>query len=270
MKYLPYYAMYPIDFDEDKHVLPMSLSEAGLYILALNEAWKRGSIPDDPKALALAIRRDPKEVKKAWTAVSSLWVGNGEPGRLVNPRQEKERKKALAKSEQATSAARTRHADKVRPHVRPHNSGKGSASAPACANGVTEIDAFDVLRASDSDSFEVLPLVGSGAGSKKAGLPLPKGWHQDYLYSEFRMACGWLGLIESDFTEAWWEWQRLDAGQKIEALAGVKSLEASGADPNLVKRPKRYLKDHEWQRKPVARGGPIPNYGDPKRYEFGE
>ena len=48
-KPLPYYPLYVQDFDEDPFVLAMNIAEVGLYQLALNEAWKRGSIPDDPQ-----------------------------------------------------------------------------------------------------------------------------------------------------------------------------------------------------------------------------
>lgn len=93
-KPLPYYPLYVNDFDESPRVIAMSLAEVGLYTLALNESWKRGSIPDDPKSLATVIRKDPKEVRKAWPVVRSCFVENGAPGRLVNARQEKERTRA--------------------------------------------------------------------------------------------------------------------------------------------------------------------------------
>ena len=107
-KPLPYYPLYVQDFDEDPFVLAMNLAEVGLYQLALNEAWKRGSIPDDPKALATVIRREPKDVKRAWPKVRDRFIENGTVGRLVNPRQEKEREIAAERSRKATKAIRTR------------------------------------------------------------------------------------------------------------------------------------------------------------------
>ena len=73
-KSLPYYPMYVEDFDEDSAVIAMTLEEVGLYLLALNEGWKRGSIPDDPKALAILIRKRPAAVKKAWPVVRQRCV----------------------------------------------------------------------------------------------------------------------------------------------------------------------------------------------------
>lgn len=108
-KPLPYYPMYVYDFDEDPNVLAMNLSEVGLYQLALNEAWKRGSIPDDPTALANLIRRNPVDVKRAWLKVQACWVKSSVAGRLINPRLEKEREKANAVSESRSTAAKIRH-----------------------------------------------------------------------------------------------------------------------------------------------------------------
>jgi uncharacterized protein YdaU (DUF1376 family) len=108
---LPYYPLYVYDFDDDPNVLSMSLPEVGLYQLALNEAWKRGSIPDDPTALAVLIRRKPSDVKKAWLKVRSCWIESGTPGKLVNPRQEKERELALQKSAAASASIRKRWID---------------------------------------------------------------------------------------------------------------------------------------------------------------
>lgn len=101
---LPYYPLYVYDFDEDHKVLAMNLSEVGLYQLALNESWKRGSIPADPKELAVSIRRRSSEVCRAWPNVLPCWVESGVPGRLVNPRQERERRLATDKSAMASVA----------------------------------------------------------------------------------------------------------------------------------------------------------------------
>jgi uncharacterized protein YdaU (DUF1376 family) len=108
---LQFFAYYPEDFDESAHVLEMNLAEVGLYQLALNESWKRGSIPDDPDRLALLIRRPSKDVRAAWPVVRACFINNGEPGRLVNERLEEERSKAISKSAQASGAAATRHAN---------------------------------------------------------------------------------------------------------------------------------------------------------------
>jgi len=81
--------------------------------------------------------------------------------------------------------------------------------------------------------------------------PAPPGFALDELYASFRSACAWLQLIPSDFLgDAWREWRALDAEQQFAAVAGIQALEKAGADPALVKRPKRYLHDREWLRPP--------------------
>jgi uncharacterized protein YdaU (DUF1376 family) len=112
-KPLPYYPLYVNDFDESHRVLAMNLAEVGLYLLALNESWKRGSIPDDPRRVAMLIRKDAREVQKAWPVVRACFMENGAPGRLVNLRQETERAKALSKSLKATSAVESRYQESI-------------------------------------------------------------------------------------------------------------------------------------------------------------
>ena len=104
---LPYYPFYVQDFDEDEKVIGMTLAEVGLYLLTLNESWKRGYIPNDLQALALRIRRPLPEVRRAWPAVSKCWV-TGSSG-LVNPRQEIEREKAKARSDRARENVKRRY-----------------------------------------------------------------------------------------------------------------------------------------------------------------
>ena len=154
-KSLPYYPLYVDDFDEDPNVLAMNLAEVGLYQLALNEAWKRGSIPADPEDLAIIIRRRPADVKKAWPKVQPCWVPNCAPGRLVNPRQEREREKASKLSSSRSEAARASHAPE-------------SLRNPANAGSLQEVlqvDLQDRLQTyeSVSESFSNSNLEG-GAG----------------------------------------------------------------------------------------------------------
>jgi len=143
-KPLPYYPFYVDDFDEDPNVLAMNLSEVGLYILALNESWKRGSIPSDPAALAIMIRRKPAEVKRAWPKVEPCWIKCAYPGRLVNPRQERERASALEKSAKASLSAQSRYGP-------PANAG-ANADTDVGANAYANESAFALPRAFESVS----------------------------------------------------------------------------------------------------------------------
>lgn len=146
-KALPYYPLYVDDFDEDPNVLAMNLAEVGLYQLALNESWKRGSIPAEPKELAVLIRRKPSEVCRAWPKVQPCWINNCIPGRLVNPRQEREREKAnelsIARSEAARishlpSSRRVREVSAHAEHLQPYESvSESSPTQPTNQEGTS-------------------------------------------------------------------------------------------------------------------------------------
>jgi len=107
-KKFPYYPHFVDDFSGDKNVLAMSLAEVGLYQLMLDQAWSLESLPDDPEAVAVLIRRKASDVKKAWPKVRECWVPNCQAGMIVNPRQEEERLKAIEKSEQGKKAVSLR------------------------------------------------------------------------------------------------------------------------------------------------------------------
>ncbi len=144
---LPYYPYYVDDFDGDANVLAMNLAEVGLYQLALNEAWRQGSIPADPKELARLIRRKPAEVCRAWPKVQPCWIPNCLPGRLVNPRQERERVIAEGRSTVRSTAAKTRW---------------GSSSEDPC-NSICKSNAI----ASESGSASISPSLSSSENSSR-------------------------------------------------------------------------------------------------------
>jgi uncharacterized protein YdaU (DUF1376 family) len=113
-KKLPYYPMFVDEFDFDEEVIAMSVLEVGLYILALNSAWRNGSIPDTDVGLNKILRRNPAEIKKAWPVVRQRFVqAPGESGRLINPRQEIERVRAVEKSNQNSRNAKSHRARKA-------------------------------------------------------------------------------------------------------------------------------------------------------------
>lgn len=108
---LPYFKLYPADFLSDPPVIAMSDEELGFYWRCLLVAWLDDGIPEDRKALAKLMRTTPKRIERLWPAMENLWV-HGRKGKLVNPRQEKERKKATKKSRAAVNAAEARWGDR--------------------------------------------------------------------------------------------------------------------------------------------------------------
>lgn len=104
-KPLPYYPFYVDDFESSEKVRAMSVEAVGLFLLCLNHSWREGSIPADPAKLAMALRVEPRVVKRCWASVLPCWIENGHPGRLVNIRQEDVRKDVHKRSEKAKNSA---------------------------------------------------------------------------------------------------------------------------------------------------------------------
>ena len=104
---LPYFKCYPADFLSDPPVMAMTDEELGFYWRCLLIAWMDNGIPEDRARLARVMRTSKRRVERLWPAVADLWV-HGAEGKLVNPRQERERTKATSKSQSAKEAADAR------------------------------------------------------------------------------------------------------------------------------------------------------------------
>jgi len=88
----PAYQYYPADFDTD--TAAWTNEEVGAYQRLLNFAWLNRGIPSDPARIATIVRVNPEYfLQTLWPTLSTKWISNGTEGTLVNPRQEKERKK---------------------------------------------------------------------------------------------------------------------------------------------------------------------------------
>jgi len=111
---LPYYPFYPSDCDTDERVRAMDDTEFGFYVRCLNHAWINGSLPSDLDELARVMGRDPESVKRVWRRVGQCFVSHpSDPGRLVNPRQEEEREKAMRRRTAARQNSMRRWQDKT-------------------------------------------------------------------------------------------------------------------------------------------------------------
>ena len=108
---LPYYSMYPKDFDTDAKVRGMEDSELGLYIRCLNHSWVNDGLPADPEEIRRAFRDTPKAFSQKWSRVETCFP-LADDGRRRNPRQEKERAQALDKSSKASANAKRAHSER--------------------------------------------------------------------------------------------------------------------------------------------------------------
>jgi uncharacterized protein YdaU (DUF1376 family) len=106
---LPWYPLYPSDFDTDERVRGMTDEEVGFFIRLLNHCWINGSIPDDVEEIARIMGRDLEHARRLWQRVGQCFVAHPSlGGRLVNPRLEIERVESLRRTESARERARKR------------------------------------------------------------------------------------------------------------------------------------------------------------------
>src|SRR5579859_1142343 len=107
-KKLPYYPMYPSDFDTDENARRLNDTEAGFFLRCLNHAWNNhGSIPAEITELASCLSRRVSYCVRLWKKVSRCFVPHpDDPTRLVNPRQWKEFCAAQRKSEVSSSCGK--------------------------------------------------------------------------------------------------------------------------------------------------------------------
>lgn len=145
---LPYYKMYPREFDHDEKVRGMRIGDIGLYILCLNHAWSNDGLPEDPKEVSALVKVFGAEFKRSWIKVEQCFPVSSD-GRRRNPRQERERCDANDKSEKSKDAANKRHYGNKPDADALHKTSGGSTATKDSARS----------RASDPDYAPVSSIV---------------------------------------------------------------------------------------------------------------
>ena len=96
----PYFAWYPSDAEGDDFYASLTLEEIGLYHRCLNRSWMNGGIPASLDELSRLFKIPRKTIDRLWSRIGAKWTpSERDREMLVNPRQEIERQKAVAKSE---------------------------------------------------------------------------------------------------------------------------------------------------------------------------
>jgi uncharacterized protein YdaU (DUF1376 family) len=88
----PAFQFYPRDFLSSSNVQQMSLAEVGVYITLLSHAWLDGGLPDDVAVLARLVKMKQPQFAKIWANGPLSLCFTAVNGKLVNPRQERQRK----------------------------------------------------------------------------------------------------------------------------------------------------------------------------------
>jgi uncharacterized protein YdaU (DUF1376 family) len=110
----PYFKWYPADAETDDFYSSLTDEELGVYHRLLNRSWINDGIPSNPEEIRSLLRRRPDSFRKIWEKISKKWITSPrDTSKLVNQRQEEERRKAVEISENNkrpgnTNASRTR------------------------------------------------------------------------------------------------------------------------------------------------------------------
>ena len=183
---LPYYPMFPKDFDASEKVRVMTWSERGLYITLLNHSWLNDGLPVDPEHVRRVCGADRDEFAQMWPQVERCFPV-ADDGRRRNARQEEERAKAekahAIAVERAQKAAEKRwnpqgSSQASKAACSEHASTSGSASSSGVVSGKGECEGENQIEASVQPIVDELEEI-----YRKAGTPIPEKHKQLALQS---------------------------------------------------------------------------------------
>lgn len=183
MNNLPWFPLYGEDWA--RSTANLTPEAKGVYIDLLVHAWAEGGIPMDAEACRRIARADREEWARVWPALEGKWVA--QDGRLVNPRQARERAEADALAE-----AKRRGGKKS---VESRRRKFGSAQPGAKASVEQSSEQSSEQSVEDSPIHPQLhlqnrstppPQIGGGVDARAREVPPP---------SVVRMAC--LELVEA-------------------------------------------------------------------------
>lgn len=106
---LPYFKWFPAIAESDEKYRRYSVEELGFFHRCLNHQWTNCGIPSDPIERAEVLRLNRRVCDRLWKTVGKSFVSCERwPGRLVNPRLDKEWSELRLKSERNANAARSK------------------------------------------------------------------------------------------------------------------------------------------------------------------
>ena len=96
---LPFFIIYAEEMLSDEDFRLWTATERGIWITLIANCWREGSIPSNQKILASWCNMEPKDFTKHFVNVSMKFSLINNNTRLVSPRLELERSKALSRIE---------------------------------------------------------------------------------------------------------------------------------------------------------------------------
>jgi uncharacterized protein YdaU (DUF1376 family) len=160
----PAFQAYPSDFLSSEKVARMSYTEIGIYWVLLCHAWQARGLPNSPTEIAKMLKLNPSRFTKLWSGVlSECWVENSS-GRLVNPRQERERQKQNEYRRRQTDKANTRWHKPGNAAALPERHASGNALQSSSLSLSLKKKEKDICAEPQSDSTPIVmnfPVVGN-------------------------------------------------------------------------------------------------------------
>lgn len=154
----PAFQFYPADFLSDEHVVLMSNQELGCYIKLLCYCWREGSVPSDIPRIARLCGESVDAMALLWSAIGSCFIElDSKPGRLINPRLDKERKKQeeyrKERSESGRKGAISRWSGKNGSAMAKHMAQNSSLSSSSSSSNKHIIEIIEYLNEKSGKKF---------------------------------------------------------------------------------------------------------------------
>lgn len=241
---LPWFKVYAAETLSDERFSGWTMAERGAWFTLIVHAWREGSIPADQQAISRLCHVDGVAMGTLWAAIGDRFVASPDkPGRLVSPRQEREKEdgaERLRKAKEAGSSGATKRwgsgkrgngvamATPSQPHGDPnaHPMGFDSASASASASAVKQ------LPAPSAPAVARLPRVGAHKAPNPRHAPMVarlsaafesvRGSPYGFQPVDARKVADLLALAGDDEIEA--RWRRALVHQGFPACSSLSDL----------------------------------------------
>ena len=244
---LPYFKWYPADADTDEDFRAMSDAEIGFYLRTLNHTWRNAGISSDPRERARILKVSPALHDRMWARVGRKFqVSPSDQSRLVNPRQEEERAKAISRSESAAASVRTRYVkptnvDKTKEERKPDELPRALARAESESEYESESESGFVSSFPNGKTTEAVTVRESDGWDNYLGVFLAAG----------------KALSDADIQDALRNWISMDMAEQILAFQHIQ-LVARRNDPEWIPFPVNHLRKKPWTRRGPGRLLPEP------------